>query len=608
MTQETLFCSAGICCLIMILAGLTVWWHSHMKWPAISAMGQTMAGAAFMALILVVPGVANAQDEMSRDEAKSEAEDLAAGLESQIEGGTAQSVNGDTVPGFVTDDPSETVHYDNPAGLESAGLAASLTNESATFVTDSIGSRPIVTSTELAEWTGNGLAIEGDAQAIVTEYGGTYGDCTTTVSGGTAGTEYRYNCNEGETLLEFSDTCDIPLNITFEEDYVYRCTWNWIANGGTYAPNSDCEPLFSDATCGNWTYISGNLCLAYEPWDCPYGSTDLVLETTCTDPKPGLTPVRTIQGDPIDTWDRAACDVKEADPHCTFLSEVCVEPAGTRLIGGQSITRDCWRYERTYECAALGGVTDDCDVPPDCVLEASTCLSSDEDTGECRTYEHTYVCASAGSTGGAVGYCEDDVYCIDGDCETITRPQNTEFSQAVSALSILGELQNDVDQATLEIFPGEYAKCDKAVAGLQNCCSNDGFLISIGFGCSADDKALADRQAAGLCHYNGTYCSKKTLFGICLKKRKTFCCFNNKLARIIHEQGRPQVGRDWGSVKSPDCSGFTVALFQMLDLSVIDFSEFYNDVLDGFSGPDTDAATAAIITRITDSYACPPNC
>ncbi|MEO1474541.1 MAG: conjugal transfer protein TraN, partial [Pseudomonadota bacterium] len=140
------------------------------------------------------------------------------------------------------------------------------------------------------------------------------------------------------------------------------------------------------------------------------------------------------------------------------------------------------------------------------------------------------------------------------------------------------------------------------------CCSNDGFLTTIGFGCSADDKALADRQAAGLCHYVGTHCSKKTLFGICLKKRKTFCCFNNKLARIIHQQGRPQLGWDWGDKESPDCSGFTVALFQALDLSVMDFSDFYNDVMDGFTAPDGDAAAAAIISIIRGAYACPPNC
>ena len=46
----------------------------------------------------------------------------------------------------------------------------------------------------------------------------------------------------------------------------------------------------------------------------------------------------------------------------------------------------------------------------------------------------------------------------------------------------------------------------------------------------------------------------------------------------------------------------------MLDLSVMDFSDFYNDVMDGFTAPDGDAAAAAIISNIRGAYACPPNC
>ncbi|MEL7042505.1 MAG: conjugal transfer protein TraN [Pseudomonadota bacterium] len=612
MSWSDLFCPAGLCCLSLMFAGITIWWHAFPKWPSLAISGQTLAGGALIALIVVVPMQVQAQTappDMTRDEAKAEARALADSLEAGVQAGATQTVDGNSVPGFVTDAPPETAHYGNAPGLESAGTAQSFANDTALFVHDSMASRPIISQAELDTWTANGLSIEANAQSIVTEYSGTYGDCTTTVSGGTAGTSYQYACNEGDTLVQFNDTCAIPLNVTFDQDYVYRCTWNWVSNDYTYAPDSNCAVLFANPTCGNWTYVSGTVCRVIDPWTCSIGDTDLVLEATCTDPVPPLTPNRTISaGPPIDHWDTAFCDLKDTDPTCTLVSETCVEPAATRVIDGQSVTRDCWRHERTYQCAALGGVVDDCNVPPDCALDQSICLSSDDTTGACRTYEHTYTCSTPGTSGGAVGYCADDVYCIDGDCEPLTRPQNDEFHQAVSALSILGELQNDVDQNTLEIFPGEYAKCDKAIAGLQNCCSNDGFLVSIGFGCSANDQALAQRQQAGLCHYVGTYCSKKTLFGICLKKRKTFCCFNNKLARIIHEQGRPQVGQTWGSIKSPDCSGFTVALFQQLDLSVMDFSEFYNEVLATYVGPDTDAATAAIRDRIINAYQCPPNC
>ena len=607
MNQDVLFCPAGICCLSCIFAGLYLWWQAYLKWPFISAMGQSVAAGAFLALLFVVPGTANAQD-MSRDEAKTEAEDLAAGLEGQVKDGASQTVNATTVPSFVTDDPSETDYYANEHNLNTAGHTASLTNDAAEMVNNSMTSRPVISQTELDEWTSNGLSIEADAQSIVTEYGGTYGDCTTGVSSGTGDTTYSYSCDEGETLLQFNDTCSIPLNITFEEDYAYQCTIRWLSGDLSYSPDTTCNELFTNPTCSNWTYVSGSLCIGYNYWNCPYGGSDLVLETTCTDEVPTLTPVRTIKGDPVATWDRTACDLKDADPYCTFLSDTCVEPAATRVIDGVSITRDCWRTERSYECAALGASTNDCDPPAGCVLVNSECLSADEDTGECRTTEHTYECTVAGTPGGAVGYCDEDVYCIDGDCETVTRPQNTEFNQAVSALSVLGQLQNDVNDATLEIFPGETLKCSKAVAGLKNCCTDDGILLSLGFSCSPEEESLALRKADGQCHYVGTYCSKKTFFGICLTKRRSHCCFTNNLARITHEQGRPQIGFSWGNRKNPDCSGFTVAQFQALDLSMVDFSEFYDEVLESFTGPDTDAATAAIADRIINAYQCPPNC
>jgi conjugal transfer mating pair stabilization protein TraN len=37
---------------------------------------------------------------------------------------------------------------------------------------------------------------------------------------------------------------------------------------------------------------------------------------------------------------------------CRKVNTVCAEPGGTRNIGGVDVTRDCWRYEDSYECVA----------------------------------------------------------------------------------------------------------------------------------------------------------------------------------------------------------------------------------------------------------------
>jgi conjugal transfer mating pair stabilization protein TraN len=64
----------------------------------------------------------------------------------------------------------------------------------------------------------------------------------------------------------------------------------------------------------------------------------------------------------------------------------------------------------------------------------------------------------------------------------------------------------------------------------------------------------------------------------CIEQTQSYCCFNSRLARIINEQGRSQVGKSWGSGESPDCSGFTTAEFERLDFSRIDMSEFIQEI------------------------------
>ena len=52
-----------------------------------------------------------------------------------------------------------------------------------------------------------------------------------------------------------------------------------------------------------------------------------------------------------------------------------------------------------------------------------------------------------------------------------------------------------------------------------------------------------------------------------------------KLARIINEQGRLQVVKGWGSARSPDCSGFSIAQLQALDFARMDLTEFYASIV-----------------------------
>jgi conjugal transfer mating pair stabilization protein TraN len=101
--------------------------------------------------------------------------------------------------------------------------------------------------------------------------------------------------------------------------------------------------------------------------------------------------------------------------------------------------------------------------------------------------------------------------------------------------------------------------------------------------CDQNDITTVLLRDSKYCHFVGDYCEKKWPIIGCVQKAKGYCCFNSKLGRIIHEQGRPQLesfGRNggWGKAKKPNCRGFKPEEFQMLDFSKIDISEYIEDI------------------------------
>ena len=95
--------------------------------------------------------------------------------------------------------------------------------------------------------------------------------------------------------------------------------------------------------------------------------------------------------------------------------------------------------------------------------------------------------------------------------------------------------------------------------------------------CTASEKILGCKRAKGVCVKIGNRCAI-TMFGACQQKKSVFCCFDSVLARIIHEQGRPQIGMGWGSEKSPACRGFMMDEFMRLDFTRINFAEYTDDL------------------------------
>ncbi len=200
------------------------------------------------------------------------------------------------------------------------------------------------------------------------------------------------------------------------------------------------------------------------------------------------------------------------------------------------------------------------------------------------------------------GSCGRVTYCVGAGCETVRPEANTGFVEATTRLNMALELGGDeFDRNNLRFFVGQRRACHIKLFGLANCCKNSGLLIGLG-NCSASEKELAEERNAGNTHYLGRYCSKRTFFGVCIRRSRAWCVFGSKLGRILHQQARPQLGIGWGS-----CRGLSIAEVESIDFARVDLSEFTQDLMDSsrepaVSLPDPGDTGTAMRTRIRDFY------
>ena len=200
------------------------------------------------------------------------------------------------------------------------------------------------------------------------------------------------------------------------------------------------------------------------------------------------------------------------------------------------------------------------------------------------------------------GSCGSVRYCVGAGCETVSPQSNTGFVNATTRLNMAVELGGEeFDRENLEFFKGTRQRCHIHFGGLANCCKNSGLLVGLA-NCSASERELAEERNAGNTHYLGKYCSKKTFFGICIRRSRAWCVFGSKLGRILQQQGRAQLGIGWGN-----CRGLTVAEIEGIDFARLDLSEFTEDLMDAskepsVSLPDAGDTGEAMRTRIRDFY------
>lgn len=131
------------------------------------------------------------------------------------------------------------------------------------------------------------------------------------------------------------------------------------------------------------------------------------------------------------------------------------------------------------------------------------------------------------------------------------------------------------------------------------------YAVTSMLSCNQGEGKLALKEGAGLCRPLGTWCSRCIrVLGkcvACIEHTTGKCCFNSRLARIINEQGRAQLGMGWGTAQSPSCGGFSVAQLQALDFSTMDLSAFYSAIVPVM--PDLSGVQGAAATKAPACYA-----
>lgn len=273
---------------------------------------------------------------------------------------------------------------------------------------------------------------------------------------------------------------------------------------------------------------------------------------------------------------------------CRLIKKECPGGRETRDVVGtmgdktvtRAITRDCWRYEFTYDCGYFGANTCERFRKENCEQMKSTCLT--KLAGSCITWTQTFRCFIRGKE-SRKKVCGTS-YTFSKAPSPLSEDPNKDMGEAISKLQILQEVQGELrkggDAASLPlIFKGESRACTIAFAGFKNCCKNGkGWGVSLGLsGCDGEEMDLAERQRKGLCHEIGTYCAKKVL-KVCVRKKRRSCCFPSKLSRILHEQGRSQIGLGWGSPENPECRGFTADELSRINFDHLDLSEVFADI------------------------------
>lgn len=336
------------------------------------------------------------------------------------------------------------------------------------------------------------------------------------------------------------------------------------------------------------------------------------------------------------------CSARQQNPNiCSVENEVCTE---------YDELGNCVTHRKDLMCGDERKWINECPSSElqGCGQISSECTNFDKD-GNCVTYNQKYSCEVSSEEVVETTQCEQKL--CDGDnCIGMTAEKDTSFGSAVSMMEVQRQAGVDGREAdgSYNIFKGEGGSCTvKVLAGhsLMSCCKTidtgdkfqnrtQGATHSDNYGnepnqaittssgsqyvydqvfdtnetvaqaqsvitggwlqCEKEEAVLGIKRGNNLCFQTDEKCTKETFFGSCLEKTRYYCCFKSTLARIINTEGRKQLGKGVG------CGGFTLDELEKIDFSVIDFTEFVDEIVP--KDIDVDQRKADITQTANDNF------
>jgi conjugal transfer mating pair stabilization protein TraN len=414
------------------------------------------------------------------------------------------------VPGF-TATPAEAALYGSPslsgdAAARMAACALAPTDPTCQAILGARASagtpRPPVLPTDPSITAAR--AITGDPASQGVSLTSVYSGCTTRTTLLSPAAFDRQSCFQ-YLLRSLDNVCRKDLVVTVD----WQCP-----SGASAGPTRNVDPSTGAAawTCEMPTPRDEAYCVA--PLTGPTISTTppLAGQQVCTDSAgvESAAPVRTVvvtttvAANPVvtDAWNNGCAGYEARVPpgylppdgdntlpavlppmtgpldRCERRNSVCSIPTETRIISDYPVTRACWEFTNTFDCANLDDRSD-CGQPRFGACTADSlpiCIDSDATftPPACTAYRQDFTCRITDPVYRTIEDCGAQSFCAGGICSDASYPPDQDFARAVAFMEAAREAGRYLDPATLRVFKGYDNRCRKKLFGLVNCCNKGG--------------------------------------------------------------------------------------------------------------------------------------